>query len=89
MVETFPVNHMPCTPQGVCGLTGAVDQWTRSSQGKNKMVRGDGILSSYEFVNVYGDAAESPNKPWEGIRCVINTDMPMAQMKAILAKNIK
>ena len=89
MAETFPVNHMPCTPQGVCGLTGSVNEWTRSYKGKEKMIRGASILGDYEFQNTYGSAAIAPNKKWAGFRCVINTDMPMAQMKAILAKNIK
>jgi formylglycine-generating enzyme len=85
----LPVGSIPCTPQGVCGMSGAVNQWTKTAVGNKHIVRGQGAGGSPEFANVYDGTPIAPNKKWAGFRCVINTDMPMAQMKAILAKNIK
>ena len=82
----LPVGSIPCTPQGVCGMSSAVNQWTKTAVGNKHIVRGQGAGGSPEFANVYDGTPIAPNKQWAGFRCVINTDMPMAQMKAILAE---
>ena len=70
-------------------MSGAVNEWTKSTSGNKKMVRGSAADGSPEYANVYDANPIDPNVEEGGFRCVINTDMPMSQMKAILAKHIK
>ena len=100
----LPVGSLPCTPQGICGLAGAVNEWvkdwygspntnpTKDPQGPTtgtlKVIRGGGAAGSPEYNNSFGRAGHAPGKPFGGFRCVINSTKPMSELKAIAMKHL-
>lgn len=84
----LPVGSIPCTPKGVCGLTGAVAQWTKTKDGNKYIVRGQGAGSSPEYQYIYERDPFTPDTKEAGVRCVINSDKPMSVLKATAEKNL-
>jgi sulfatase modifying factor 1 len=84
----LPIGSIPCTPQGICGLTGAVNEWTKDAQGSLRVLRGGGANGSPEFANAYGHDAVDPNDTNGGFRCVINSDKPMSELRAIAMQHL-
>ena len=96
----LPVGSLPCTPMGICGMNGEVEQWVKDwyspdyyshspvnnpqgpATGTQKVTRSGGAqddpMYDYNFDR-YGD---NPNHAIAGFRCVINSTLPMAQLKA-------
>ena len=85
----LPVGSMPCTPQGVCGMSGAVNEWTKTSSGNKKMVRGAAADGSPEYANVYDATPIDPNTEEAGFRCVINSSKPISELKKIAEQHLK
>ena len=85
----LPVGSIPCTPQGVCGLTGAVNEWTKDSEGDKKIIRGAGANSSPEVANAYNTTLMKPSDAVGGFRCVINSPKPMSELKTLAEKKLK
>jgi formylglycine-generating enzyme required for sulfatase activity len=85
----LPTGSIPCTPQGVCGLTGAVNEWTKDSEGDKKVIRGAGADSSPEVANAYNTTLMEPSDAVGGFRCVINSDKPMSELQQIAAQHLQ
>ena len=85
----LPVGSIPCTPQGICGLTGAVNEWMKDAKGNLRVLRGGGANGSPEFANAYGHDAVNPNDTNGGFRCVINSEKPMSELRAIAQEHLK
>jgi formylglycine-generating enzyme required for sulfatase activity len=85
----LPTGSIPCTPQGVCGLTGAVNEWTKDSEGDKRYMRGGGANGSPEFANAYNAGAIDPNEKNGGFRCVINSDKPMSELQQIAMQHLQ
>jgi formylglycine-generating enzyme required for sulfatase activity len=60
-VVALPIGSIPCTPQGVCGMSGAVNEWTKTAVGNKRVVKG-------------AAADGSPDTQEGGFRCVINVN---------------
>jgi formylglycine-generating enzyme required for sulfatase activity len=85
----LPVGSIPCTPQGVCGLTGAVNEWTKDSEGDKKIIRGAGANSSPEVANAYNTTLMEPSDAVGGFRCVINSDKSMSELQQIAMQHLQ
>jgi formylglycine-generating enzyme required for sulfatase activity len=85
----LPIGSIPCTPQGICGMTGAVAQWTKSKAGNKYIVRGETAGGSPEFNTVYEIHLFSPDSKDPGVRCVINSDKPMSELQKMAAQHLQ
>jgi formylglycine-generating enzyme required for sulfatase activity len=76
----LPVGSLPCTPMGICGLTGEVVEWLKNRNDKNQHLASGGI-GSPSMEHAYN--IEYVNSDWQqaGFRCVINSDKPMSELK--------
>jgi formylglycine-generating enzyme required for sulfatase activity len=88
-VFPLPIGSIPCTPQGICGMSGAVNEWTKTAVSNKRIVRGQGAGGSPEFANVYAGTPIDADKDWAGFRCVINNDKPMSELQKIAAQNLQ
>ena len=85
----LPVGSIPCTPQGVCGMSGAVAQWTKTKVKDQYIVRGEGAGGSPEYDYVYESNPIDPNTKEAGFRCVINSSKPISELKKIAEQHLK
>ncbi len=91
MQYPLPVGSMPCTPMGVCGMSGTVNQWVndyysaygyRANSGSEKVLRGSSAGEDPSVANTFARQGDDPSDANGGFRCVINSSTPSAQLGA-------
>lgn len=95
-VIALPIGSKPCTPMGICGLAGAVNQWVSNwmgpypstsvtnpqgpATGTAKVIRGYPAGGDPNYSNSFGRQSGYPNSDSAGFRCVINIETPPGQL---------
>ena len=98
--SAMPIGSIPCTPMGICGMAGQVDEWVNDwnqrDYGSAPVTDPQGPATgtqkvvrggggSPSYENTIGRAGQPPSTPMAGFRCVINSSVPSDQLKAFAA----
>jgi formylglycine-generating enzyme required for sulfatase activity len=82
VTSALPVGSLPCTPMGICGLTGEVNAWVKNKdKDGQRLLRGQGAGGTQGMANSYYGGYVQATMQNGGFRCVINSDKPMSQLK--------